>query len=196
MSRDLSASMAAGIVAPVVKPILLFDGTLADGTVVRYWSGYGTIGWNGNNYLGSGQLLTIGEVDETDDIKAQGTDIMVNGVPLDMVSLVTASLANGNRGVVRLALLDDSLPIPLIVDTPKVLFAGKLDGATEDEGDVENPVFRLTYEHALADLERPREIRYTHEAQMALYPGDLGLQFIAQLQDQVIEFGKGWMVSK
>ncbi|MFO1081867.1 MAG: hypothetical protein U1E23_14710 [Reyranellaceae bacterium] len=193
MSRTLTTAMGNAIVAPTVRPILLFDATLADDSVVYYFTGYGTVTWNGHTYLGTGQLIAIDKVDETDDVKAQGTQVTVNGVPSSQVSLFLQSLANGKTGIVRLAMLDNA---GSIVATPKVLFKGLLDTAKADESNLEAPVFGLTYEHALVDLERPREVRYTHEAQQAAYPGDLGLQYIAELQDKVVEFGKNWFTPR
>lgn len=186
MSRDLTAAMAAEIVKPVVRPALLFDATLADNSVIYYWTGLGNISWNGQPYIGVGGLISVGPVDETDDVKAQGAAVQVNGVPSTMVSLFLASLGNGKQGIVRLAMRDSS---GAVVDAPRVLFRGRLDGAEINESNVEQPVGTLTYEHELVDLERPREWRYTDEHQKRFFSGDRGLEHIAALQDVEIPFG-------
>ena len=48
----------------------------------------------------------------------------------------------------------------------------------------------LNLENRLITLERPRIIRYTSEEQKTLFPGDLGLEFIDDIQDRTIEWGK------
>jgi hypothetical protein len=186
MSRDLTAGMSAEIVKAVVTPILLFEAVLADGSTVRYWTGVGTLTWNSQSWLGTGALIGLGQIDETDDIKAQSASVTVNGVPSSMVSLFAQSLGAGKQGIVRLAMLNSS---NAVIADPKIIFRGRLDGATIDEKNVESPVATLTYEHELADLKRPREWRYTAEHQKKLYPGDLGLDHIAALQDAEIPFG-------
>jgi hypothetical protein len=48
----------------------------------------------------------------------------------------------------------------------------------------------LTAESRLIDLERSRERRYTSEDQKIDYPNDKGLEFIADLQDKEIVWGR------
>lgn len=186
MSRNLSVGMAAEVIKAVVRPALLFDATLADGSLVYYWTGIGDLSWNAHNYVGTGYLIGLSPVDESDDVKAQSVSVLVNGVPSSMVSLFLASLGNGKQGIVRLAMLDSS---NAIIADPKIMFRGRLDGAQIDEKNINAPVGTLTYEHELVDLERPREWRYTDEAQKKLYSGDRGLERIAALQDIQIPFG-------
>lgn len=186
MSRDLEAAMAAEIVKAVVTPILLFEAVLADGSTVYYWTGVGTLSWNSQTWVGTGALIGLGNIDETDDVKAQAGSVTVNGVPSAMVSLFAQSLGAGKQGIVRLAMLDAS---NAVVADPKIIFRGRLDGAVIDEKTVESPVATLTYEHELADLKRPREWRYTNSHQQKFYSGDLGLEHIAALQDAEIPFG-------
>ena len=48
----------------------------------------------------------------------------------------------------------------------------------------------LTLENRLILLERARTLRFTSEDQKTLFPGDLGLDFIDDIQDRTIEWGK------
>jgi hypothetical protein len=48
----------------------------------------------------------------------------------------------------------------------------------------------LALENRLILLERPRTLRFTSEDQKTLFPGDLGLDFIDDIQDRTIEWGK------
>lgn len=186
MSRDLTTAMGAEIVKPVVRPRILFEGTLADGSTVRYWNGRGDLSWNGQTWFGSGQVITMGSVEETDDIQAQGTSLQINAIPPAMKSIVLQSLANGNAGIFRVATVDDNRNV---IDAPKIAFRGRLDGAEIDDNDVTNPKGTLTYENELVDLERPREWRWTDGHQKKLYAGDRGLEHIAGLQDAQVPFG-------
>lgn len=189
MTRPLTAGMRAAIAAPKMNPFLLFEATLADNSVVRYWTGRGTISWNSQTWLGTGQLIKVTAVQETIDLKTQDITVSVNGVPTSMVSLVEQSLRNGKPGIVRIGALDDS---GNVIASPKVWFRGKLDGAQVDETDLENPVCNLRYSDDIAGLRIPNERRFTDAQQKAKYPGDRFLEFMPIAQDRVIEFGRDW----
>ena len=47
----------------------------------------------------------------------------------------------------------------------------------------------MTAENRLVDFKRAREVRYTHEEQTALFPGDLGLEFVTAIQEKAIYWG-------
>lgn len=186
MTRPLSDAMAAAIAANTVRPALLYEATYASGTV-RYWSGYGNLSWNGHTFTGVGDLIELAQVDETDDVKAQGVAVTVNGSSASNIALTLASVKPGLPGIVYLALFD---AVGALVVDPEIIFRGRLDTAALDDGDPTAPVVKMSYEHELADLERARERRYTDAAQQALYPGDTGLRFIATLQDVEIYWGQ------
>lgn len=184
MARDLHANMAAEIVKPVISPFLLFECTLADNSVARYWTGHGPLSWGGNTYVGSGMFIGIGPIDESAEIKGQGVTVVLNGVPLAAISLALASLANGRQGIIRLGMFDPSNNVIL---NPKVMFRGRLDGCEIKDGI--DATLSLSYEHELTRLLHPNEWRWTDESQKKLYPDDRGLEHIAALQDIQVPFG-------
>ena len=47
----------------------------------------------------------------------------------------------------------------------------------------------LRTRNRLIDLEKPNESRYTSEEQKRLFSGDLGLDFVTDLQDKDINWG-------
>ncbi len=73
--------------------------------------------------------------------------------------------------------------------SPILLFRGKMDTmADTDTGEIST--LALSVESELLDLERPREIRLTHEQQLQLFPGDKGCIHVADIQDKIIEWEK------
>lgn len=187
MTRDLTAGMADGISAPVVVPILLFEGEFRT-TTRRYWTGVGTLNWNSVDWLGVGDLITMEAFQETDDGSANGVKITVNGATEAAPAEVLQEAQNYKPGLVRLALLDES---GAIVPDPKILFRGRLDTWDIDDSDPTKPVLVLSYEHEEIDLERPRLVQYTDADQQRLYPGDTGLRFISGLTGVQIDWGNG-----
>jgi hypothetical protein len=178
--------MASGIAAPVVRPILLMQGTFKSQTVY-YWTGIGTLAWNGQTWLGTGSMISVSPFDETNDVSAQGVQVNLRGVQPADIATVLGELQNFKPGIIWLGLLAED---GTVVADPAVIFRGRLDTGSIDDSDVTDPQVVLSYESELIDLERPRLWQYTDKDQQTLYPGDLGLQYVASLVDQTISWGK------
>lgn len=185
MSRDLTAGMTSALTATTVRPALLFEGQFV-ATTVRYWTGIGTLAWDGHNWLGIGDLIEVAAVDESDDLAANGVAIKLSGATSDAIEEAFDDMRNGTTGIIRLALLDDT---GSVIADPAVLFRGRLDVPEIDDSDPGKPLITISYESELIDLERPRLRQFTNQDQMALYPGDTGLRYVAALQDYEVKFG-------
>jgi hypothetical protein len=55
--------------------------------------------------------------------------------------------------------------------------------------DGQNATIIMSAENRLVDFRRPREVRYTHEEQTNLHPGDLGLEFVTAIQEKQVYWG-------
>ena len=184
MSRSLSNDVVTEINAAEVHPFLLFQGEFISGTV-RAWSGIGDLSWGGYTWTGTGTLLQISNVQETNEIAANGITASLTGVPLSMISLALGDCKQGAAGYVYLGFLDGAS----VMADPILLFEGRLDIPAIQE-DAETATVSVTYESRLIDLERIRENRYTNEDQQRQFPGDVGLEFVPKLQDLAITWGK------
>lgn len=185
MSRDISAGVQSAISATEVQPIILFEGSFASGSVY-VWSGYGDLTWNSNTYSGVGTLGAISNVSEGSEISARGITVSMSGIPSDLISLVLGDVRQGAVGKVHMGFLNSS---GVVIDDPILMFEGKLDVPSIQEGS-DTSTITLSYESRLIDLQRPRESRYTNEDQQRAFPGDLGCEFIASLQEKQITWGK------
>lgn len=185
--RDMTPAMEAALIARDVRPALFFEGQFPSG-YLRLWTGLGDIAWNGQTWTGAGNLIGVSGFDEGQDVVARGLSVSLSGVPTSLVSLAILDARQGMPGRIWVALraADGS-----IIADPIQSFAGRLDVPTlADTGDT--CTISITYESRLIDLNRPRELRYTHEAQQQLYPGDLGFEFVTSIQDKEIAWGRGY----
>ena len=183
MSRDITTSVQNIIDSAEVQPFLLFEGEFVSG-YVRAWSGYGDLSWDGKTWTGTGTLLNISDIQENSDGAAQGITATLSGIPSSMISLALSDVQQGASGKVWLGFLDNG-----IVSDPVFLFEGRLDVPVIKE-DAELASISISYESRLIDLKRSREIRYTDEVQQALYPGDLGCEYVMSIQDANIIWGR------
>lgn len=108
------------------------------------------------------------EIGESGDVIGEGPNVLGESVPEMWVGVPEGGL----------------------IDSPKMLFRGRFDTAVHDDGDPAAPVLSVNFESDQIDLERPKERRFTDEAQKALYPGDRAGEFIASLQDKEIVWGR------
>lgn len=184
--RNMTPEFEAALIARDVRPALFFEGTFATG-VVRLWSGLGPIIWAGQTWIGAGNLIGFSGVEEGSDIVARGATISLSGVPSTHVALAISDAQQGLTGTVYVGLMAAD---GTVIADPIPSFVGRLDVPSIADG-ADTCVVSITYESRLIDLNTPREIRYTHEAQQQLYPGDRGFEYVTTIQDQDITWGRG-----
>jgi hypothetical protein len=184
MSRDLTTGVINEIDATELQPFFLFRGDFVDG-VVRTWSGLGDLSWNGQTWIGTGNLLQISAIEENAETVAAGAVISLSGVPVELISLTLNSVRQGANGKIYLGFLSSGN----VVADPILVFEGKLDVAYIEE-DGETATVSISYESRLIDLQKPRESRYTDQDHQRAYPGDLGFSFVPSLQEKTLNWGR------
>jgi len=185
VSRTLTPAILAEISAAVIRPALLLalDTT---GGYVYFWTGLGNLVWDGDTYVGAGELAGISEIRESTDLEAAGLSFHLSGVPSALVAVALGSIRQGLAAELRLAFLDASLAV---IANPILLWEGFTD-VPEISEDGQTATISISSEHRLVDLERPRSRRYTDQDQKIDAPTDLGFEFVPGLQDKQILWGR------
>ncbi len=184
MSRDLTSAFLAALVAEVVYVGILYEGEFATGTA-HLWTGVGPLSWDGKTWNGAGHLLGISAVSENGELRADGFEVTLSGMPSSSIATALLNVRQGKPGRVWLALFT---PDWEIVPDPYEIQAGKLDVAPiEDTGDT--CTIKVRYEGEFIDLDTPRDRRLTHEDQQIEHPGDTGFRYMTKLQDATLAFG-------
>lgn len=209
MSRDLNADTISEINKATVFPFfaveLLFDG----GQILRLWTGHGTLVLpDTTQWAGAGTLLGISRVEETSELAVKGATLTLSSVPSNVLALALVEPYQGR--VCRLyfgtftegTLVQENSAYILLQDGTRIglegsnrrtafneIFSGYMDQMNiEETGDTST--IELKIENKLIDLERARVARYTSGYQKSVYAGDLGLDFIEDLQDKPISWGR------
>lgn len=190
-ARDLSAGMASGVQAGVVRPILFYEGEFVDDTettvYLRLWSGYGSLSWDGKTWTGAGHLLGLSPLGENAELRAEGFTVSLSGMTPEAVARALAEVRSGKPGRIWIGLLDAA---GAVIANPYLIQEGRFDTATlVDPGDAPLDI-SAAYEGELIDLERSRERRWTPEDQALDHPGDRGFDMVAQLQDAAFVWGR------
>jgi hypothetical protein len=151
---------------------------------IRVWTGLGDLTVGGNTYTGVGDLITIGEIEDTNEITSNGLSITLSGMNKEVLDI--ALTENFQNRIVN-------------------VFMGFLSGKNESAGEFQIYSGRITdmsisdgprlnnisieLENRLIDFERPSNLRYTKESQQDLFAGDKGLDFVTDLQEADITWG-------
>ena len=85
MSRTLSTEMQAVASADLVRPIYLVKMEF-DSNDLNLWSGLGNLVYNGDTYIGTGDLMAISSVKESEELVANGVNFTVSGITDPLLS--------------------------------------------------------------------------------------------------------------
>ena len=182
-SRGLTTAVSKEIAKQAIQPIVFVELEF-DSATLRVWSGYGSLTWNSLTWLGSGDLGSISAVEETEELTAKGITLELAGVPSENIALALTEKYRGRPAKIWLGFLDANLDV---IANPKRIFSGRMDVMVIDEGP-ETSTIAVTVESRLIDLLKTRERRYTHEDQQIDFPGDMGLEFVSDLQNKDVRW--------
>ena len=179
MARDISTALNEKFLAPEVELFVAVELMFDSGTL-RLWSGVGDKTLGGNVFTGTGSLLSVGGIEESDDLSAPGATISLNGVDSAIVSLAIQEPYQNRDCRILLGSGTDYFEI----------FSGFMDVMTiEDTGDT--CTINLSVESRLIILDRIVPFRYTQETQNSRYPGDNFFSTVASIQDKKVEWEMG-----
>lgn len=205
MSRDLTSAILDRLEDGVVYPFFAVE-LLFDTGALYLWTGIGDLVYGGTTYTGTGNLLNISDVEETVEIAARGATLTLNGIPTEVLSLALTEPYQGRQCKIYFGLFnksnlltEDSAYI-LLEDGSKIvleleqlglaeIFAGYMDQMNISE-QADTCDIELKVENKLVDLERARVRRYSSGYQKSVYPNDKGFDFVEDLQDKEIVWGR------
>lgn len=185
MSRTLSDLIAAASAGGVIRPVYLVQLDYASG-MVRAASTPFNLTIDGVVWMGLGNLGAIGAVQEGAELQNYSLALTLTGVPSDLVAVALGEQYQGRDARIYLALLDED---HAVIDAPLLIFRGRMDTQDIEVGDT--ATITLTVQSRLADWERPRVRRYTNEDQQAVFAGDRGFEFVPQMAEKTIYWGRG-----
>lgn len=183
-NRDMTVDFHAASLLGVKFPVLLFDFVFDEGEI-NLFTGRGTIDWNGRTYTGSADALKVTPAQETQDMEATGSAYVLAATPA-LVAMARIAEYQGRPCRTWLALFTAD---GVMIEDPIRICSGKMDEMPIDTNPAA-PSIGLTTESDLIILNKASNRRYTHEDQQIEYPGDMFFEFVPQMQDKEIVWGK------
>ncbi len=185
MSRNLTTAVSNQLSADELQPFFAIKLNFDSGSL-KLWTGYGDITVDSETYTGGGQFLAVSPVEETVEVAARGVTMSLNGIDASLITLALTENYQTRSAKVFLGVLSSGA----VVADPYLVFDGRMDVMTIDDNG-ETATISMTAESRLIDLERPKLRRYTSEDQKLNHPDDIGLDFVASLQEKEIAWGSG-----
>lgn len=185
MSRGITATVQTEVEKSEVRPVFLVEFNFS--TVLRFWTNLGTLTWDSETWTGSGDILQFNAIQETSKVQSSGISFRVSGTDLTFVSLALTEDVQGRAVNMWLGFVDED---NAILADPIGPFEYRMD-TFSIEDDPPRTAITLSAESYLASLERPRKRRFTHDDQQIEFPSDLGLEYVAAIQNQEITWGAG-----
>lgn len=185
MTRSLGTDFNNSLTAASLKPFFAVHFAF-DGGDLRLWTGLDTLTFGSEDYDGGGNMLSISDIDETSEIRATNVSVGLSGLPSSIVAAALTENYQGRPMTLYFGTLDAN---GAINNDPYVVFKGQMDQMSIQESG-ETATVVIDCESRLVDLEMARVRRYTSEDQKIDYPNDKGLEFITDLQDKQVVWGK------
>lgn len=183
MNRGIDSGTAAAIRAGHV-PYLFFV-QLDFSTPLRVCSAAYDIVWNGYTWLGLGMLGGMEPIEEQASLEATGVRLTLTGVPSDMVALSLAEQYQGKPCQIWFAPLREDMQLAV---QPSKLFSGRMDTMDTEVG--ETATITVTAESRMVSWDKARVRRYNNEDQQSRYPGDRGFEYVAQMVEKNLIWGR------
>jgi hypothetical protein len=181
MNRGASGAVIAEIGADKNRPIHLFELYL-DGATTYATDAFRTMVWNATTYPALGHFLDYDRIEETGDLSITPVTVQMSGVDQTLIAAVLAHEYIDRRLVIRKAFLSgasavivDPLPSEFRVDSMSI----------EEDPDSGKCVVAISASSHWIDFERTPGRHTNHEEQQIWFPGDLGFEYVSQLNREI-----------
>lgn len=177
MTRGLTAGAISASQAASAGVIVLVE-MLLDSGAVRVCSAAADISWNGYTWSAVGQLGKLNPIREAETGQISGAVFELSSIPSDYLTHALTENYQGRTVNIYVAFL--ALPQHSLVANPVLEWSGTLDMMSVQD-DATSGAIQVTAETALFDFARAVPVNWSDSEQQAMYPGDIGMQYVPQM---------------
>lgn len=137
------------------------------------------ISYKGNSYLSNGQLLGLGNLKQTIDIRVSSATLILDAVDPSLVALIMGSSQQGRDVELSLAILNKDYSI---AGSPIAMGAMIIDGAPDitDDPSKGQAIIKQKISSEFANWKQKGGLRTTPASLKRFAPGDTGFDFAAE----------------
>lgn len=178
MTRGLTTSLKNALTAKVVRAGYLVAMETSGGTI--YMTTRATdVSWNSHTWIANHWLRPSFNIGESIEVKAASAKVKLAGIDPDALSLILSGLTHSRRAYIYIAAFEES---GALVADPYQIFQGFFDGAEVNDTGLTAEII-VSYENEMLRASDASAIRMTHYSQQERFPGDMGFQYAALVED-------------
>jgi hypothetical protein len=182
--RNLSQFVINATTSGHVRPFTLVMMDFPDGPV-RASSLPFDVTVDGQTYYGVSELGTVSEISEGLEQRSYGVNVTVNGIPTEFCYYISDQKVQGRLIKIGLGFLDRDDRIIGEIVWP---FTGRMDTLDLKIGGKTS--VSIAGETLLIDWSRPRTRTFTDADQKSAFPGDRGLEHVAEVANKELTWGR------
>lgn len=187
MSRGFPSSVLTALSAQHVALVTFAKLQFPSGTLYLHNS-IGTYTWGGNDWLGTGDLGQISQIEEGADVSPYKITLSLSGLDPDISGAALTEDYYLQPVTVYLGVLDAD---DALLADPTVVWEGAMDQMNLSVGAEGGDVISLTAESELARFNKASNLKYTAAQLQSDYPGDLGFDLMADVDGAKLRWGDG-----
>lgn len=183
MPRPMTSAMLAAIAASDLYPVIFAELTFRTGPVYLF-SGFGSFSWNGQTWIGIGDLGSISQIEEGSDVIARGLSLQLSGFDATLLQDALGEVQLGLPVIIYLGFFSAGT----LVASPIVAWSGRMDQPTfEVDGSAAS--ITIACESRLIDMNVSVNKRYSDDQQQIDAPGDTAFSFVMGITNATIYWG-------
>ena len=184
MAKTITAATTTASAASEIIPVAFVKMDFSSGFLYLH-SSLGSLIFDGDTYTGVGALGSISIIEETATSEITEVQFELTGIDAANIAIALDENYQGRQIDMYIGFLDSD---HALITDPMLVFGGRMDTMDVTLG-IEGKI-TLTATSKLADWERPRIRRYTNEDQRIDYPSDRGFEFVNQMTEKQLIWGR------
>jgi hypothetical protein len=186
MSRGFPTNVATALAQQHVAIVTFAKLEFPSGTVYVHNS-LGTYTWDGQDWLGVGDLGSISQVEEGIDVSPYAITLTLSGLDATISGAALTEDYFMHPVTVYMGVLDAD---DALIADPTQIWAGFMDQMNVSLGADGGDAIQLIAESELSRFDVSRNLMYTNAAQQERYSGDLFFSHIHKVQGAKFDWGK------
>ena len=158
-----------------------------DTETIRLWTGIDSITIDGESYDGAGSLLSIGDIEDSMEVKSSNLTVQLSGMDTTVMNLALSEDIHNRKIFLYMGFLmggsnESAGEI--------MMFLGRMSNVSISDDPENGATVSINAENRLVDLNRPSNLRYTNASQQIISSTDTGFKYVQAIQGKEILWGR------
>jgi hypothetical protein len=185
MSRGFPSNVLTALSSDHVALVTFAKLEFPSGTLYLHNS-LGTYTWGGNDWLGTGDLGEISQLEEGAQISPYKISLSLSGLDATISGAALTEDYYLQPVTVYLGVLDAN---DALIADPTIVWEGAMDQMELSVGAADGDTIVLTAESELARFDKASNLKYTDAQLQSDFSGDLAFEFMADIEGAKIRWG-------